>query len=164
LRAPVAGERRTVLPLIDRGYSGAGTAVMVGTQRIFVEFALYKRYNGATSAAGASMAAAFGGQFSGKPWREPFLFGIERPARRVVLANPLAVGPLQIGSLVTRTSDDGDSSTIADADADPSEIVVAGRGKTKKPLYSMEIGADAMQSCSSLVFDKPRKQIILNCR
>lgn len=126
LRQPVAGERRSVLPLTDRGYGGMGTMVTVGGQPIFVEWALTKPHNGATAAA-ATMAAALGGQFAGRGWREPLAFDVERPVRRLTLARPLAIGPLQIGSLVTRTGDYGDTSAIPDADADPSEIVVTGR-------------------------------------
>lgn len=164
LRPPVAGERRTVLPLIDRGYGGAGTILLVGEQRIFVKWAPTKRHNGATAATGAAVAAAHGGQFSGRPWHEPLAFGVERPVRRLALARPLAIGPLRIDSLVTRTSDYGDTGNVPDADADPSEILVTGRGKASKPIYTMEIGMDAMQACSSLVFDKPARQIVLNCR
>lgn len=164
LRAPAAGERQTVLPLVDRGYGGMGTVITVGHQPIFVEWALTKPHNGATAAAGAAIAAAHGGQFTSRPFGEPMAFGVIRPVRRVGLSQPLAIGPLRIDALVTRTSDYGDTSSIPESDADPGEIVVTGRGKSSKAIYSMEIGRDAMQSCSSLTFDKPRRLITLSCR
>ncbi len=163
LRAPADGERAWTLPLVDQGYAGAGTAVMIGKQRIFVRFVLTRGYNGSTAAAGAAIAAAYDGQFIGKSWKEPLAFGVERPVRRLQLAKPMTIGPIRFDSLAARTSDYGSTSTIPDADADANEIVVTGRRGGGKAIYAMEIGRDSLKDCSSLTFDKPRKHVILRC-
>ena len=51
----------------------------------------------------------------------------------------------------------------ADAHADPNEVVVTGKGKHDIKHDRLSIGADQLNRCSSIVFDKPAKQIRLSC-
>ena len=164
LRGPSPGEKRTVLPMANQGYGGVGTFVIARGQRIFVQWDMSKRTNSATAAAAADIADISGGQFVGKPWHEVVALGVERPVRRVILAREFVVGPFRLASLVARTTDYGDTSTIPDADADQSEIVVTAQGKKSKLVRALSIGQDAMAGCSSITFDKPKRQIILSCR
>lgn len=164
LRPPVAGERPVVLPLADMGLRGLGTSLTIGGQTIFVTWALDRRDSVATAAAGAVLAPPLGGQFVGAPGRATFAFGVERPVRRLRLDHPLALGPLRLDAVQVRTADYGNVSAIPVADSDPGEIVVTGSRKSGKALYALQIGTEAMAGCSSLVFDKPRRQIILHCR
>lgn len=166
LRPEQAGERIWMLPLVEKGYGGVGTEVKIGNQLVFVEWALAKRHNGATAAAGAVLASAYEGQFVGRAFSDALAFGVVRPVRQMVLARPFALGPLRLGTIITRTTDYGDTSHIPDADAhaDPGEITVTARGKASRALYHLEIGSEALAGCSSLTFDKPRRQILLSCR
>jgi hypothetical protein len=163
LRAAQAGERRFELPMINQGNGSVGTNMTVNGQKLLIQFDLNRPENLATSAAGTALAEAHNGQFSEKSQPTVIAFGIERPVRTMLLGRAFEVGPLTLDRIVTRTSDYGDTSNIVDADADPSEIVVTGRGKKSKAIYTLQIGRDAMRDCSSLTFDKPRKLIILNC-
>ncbi|MGL4314521.1 MAG: hypothetical protein ACRCSO_11085, partial [Sphingomonas sp.] len=62
-----------------------------------------------------------------------------------------------------RVSDNGTTAGIADANADPDEIVVTAKGSTDRRDVII-LGNDALDQCSTIVFDKPRKQIQLSCR
>jgi hypothetical protein len=163
LQSAQAGERSFELPMINQGNGSVGTSANLDGQELFIQWDLTRQENLATAAAGTILAKALDGQFSGKSRQAMIAFDIGRPARSLNLSRALAVGPLRLDSIVTRTSDYGDTSGIADADADPSEIVVTARGKKSKAIYTLQIGRDAMQGCSSLTFDKRRKLIILSC-
>ncbi len=67
--------------------------------------------------------------------------------------------------LSVRTADTGSTATIADADApgDPDEVVVTGKGKHDPKKDWLSIGADQLGRCSSIVFDKPARQVRLSC-
>ncbi len=164
LRAAVTGERTYVLPLTDLGYRGLGTNVSAGDQTIFVQWDLTHAATSGTAAAGADLAASHGAQFTGPTWQELIRLEVRRPVRLLALTTPLAVGPIRIARVVTRVSDFGDTSGIADADADQSEIVVTAKGQKSRAIHSLRIGRDSMTDCSSITFDKPRAQIILSCR
>jgi hypothetical protein len=164
LRSAFPGEQRTVLPMADQGYGGVGTFVIVHGQKIFVQWDMSKRTNSATASAAADIADVSGGQFVGKPWHEVVALGVERPVRRVNLTREFVFGPFRLASLVARTTDYGDTSTIPDADADQSEIIVTAHGKKSKVVRALSIGQDAMAGCSSITFDKRAKQIRLSCR
>lgn len=46
--------------------------------------------------------------------------------------------------------------------ADPEEIVVVAKGK-RRTDGRLSIGADLLERCSSIVFDKPARQVRLTC-
>ncbi len=163
LRAAQAGERSFALPMINQRSGAVGTTANLDGQELFIQWDLTRQENLATAAAGSILAKTHDGQFSGKSRQAMIAFDIGRPARSLNLSRVFAVGPLRLDSIVTRTSDYGDTSDISDADADPGEIIVTARGKKSKAIYTLQIGRDAMQGCSSLTFDKPRMLIILTC-
>jgi hypothetical protein len=163
LRPARAGERRHVLPLADRGYGGVGSWISVDGQKVLVQWDLSKRQNAATGAAGVDLAIAYGGGFVGQPSQSVIEFGIARPVRQLRLARPLSLGPLQLDSFETRTTDLGDTGAIPDVSTDQNEIVVTARGKKAKGYRTVIVGSDAMAGCSSLTFDKAARQIVLMC-
>ncbi|MDE2619459.1 MAG: hypothetical protein KGL54_04780 [Sphingomonadales bacterium] len=164
LRPPLAGERQTVLPLVDQGYGGVGTWLTLGQRRVFVNWALDKPATTTTAAAGADLALAYGGRLVGPASSLAFSFGVERPVRQLELVQPLELGPLRLSRVLVRTTDYGNASAIPSAEADASEIVVTAKGRGRRPLSVMQIGTEAMANCSSLAIDKRRRQIILTCR
>lgn len=165
LRQASPGERRIALPMADDGFAGAGTMIRVAGEDVFVKWALHRRLTIATAGAAADVAVAQNGLLEGEPWRETIAFDVQRPVRRLRLRDPLVIGPVTLESILARTADYGDASAIADAEADASEIVVRGNGKAKgRTRRVLEIGSNDMQHCSSLIFDKPARKIILNCR
>lgn len=97
----------------------------------------------------------------------PIRLGVMRPVRPMTLARPLGVGPLALDRIFVRTGDFGSAAAIPDADApeaDPDEIVVTGAKPKGKQRYFLEIGRDALAGCSSILFDKVAKRVVLSCR
>lgn len=162
LRAPVAGERVAVLPLVQQLFRPTYGRVDVGGRALTILFDPQHSRTLATAGAGASIAAAQGGQLSGAAGMAEVAFGINRPVRRLQLARPLAIGPLSIGALLVRVGDNGSVAGIADANADPDEIVVTATRKGDRRDVLI-IGRDELAGCSSITFDKPAKQIRLSC-
>ncbi len=171
LRDAIAGERTTAFPMVDQGDLFGGWAerfavIMVEGQPMRVRFDPHHPNSVANAGAAVRLARAYGGTLSGTTSPTEIAFGVERPIRTLTLKTPFTVGPLTIGTLGVRTVDQGNTDTIADADqqADPNEVVVTGKGKHDIKNDRLAIGADLLARCSSIVFDKPAKQIRLSCR
>ncbi len=171
LREPVGSERTIALPMIDQGGLFGGWAerfatVMVEGEPLRIRFDPHHPHTLANAGAAVRLARVYRGQLSGSTNMTEIAFGVERPIRTMTLAIPLTVGPLTIGSLGVRTTDDGKTDTIADADkaTDPNEVIVTGKGKHDIKSDRLSIGADQLNRCSSIVFDKPARQIRLSCR
>ncbi|TCP91517.1 hypothetical protein C8J42_103201 [Sphingomonas sp. PP-CE-1A-559] len=171
LNAPRADERTVALPMVDGGgllgkLSGTFAQIMIGGQPIRVRFDPYHPRTTVTANAATLIAQAQRGTLAGLTAPVEIAFGIARPVRTMTLATPLLVGPLALSSLGVRTTDVGNAAAIPDADApppDPDEIVVVAKGKRDANRDRLTIGADLLDRCSSIVFDKPAKQIRLTC-
>ncbi|GAA3255764.1 hypothetical protein GCM10020258_14510 [Sphingomonas yabuuchiae] len=157
--------------MVDQGDLFGGWAerfaiIMVEGQPMRVRFDPHHPRTLANAGAAVRLARAYGGTLSGSTSPAEIAFGVERPIRAMTLATPLTVGPLSIATLGVRTVDHGNTDTIADADqhADPNEVVVTGKGKHDIKRDRLSIGADQLNRCSSIVFDKPARQIRLSCR
>ena len=169
LRAPTAGERTVSLPMTDQGGLAGGwgelyALIDLGGQPLRIRFDPHHARTLATASAAAHIATAQVGTLQGATDKVEIAFGIERPVRTMTLARPLTVGPLQFATLGVRTADHGSTAGIAEASdsIDPDEIVVT--AKSKKPGRDrLSIGADLLARCSSIVLDKPAKQIRLTC-
>lgn len=160
LRAPQPCEQVMTLPLVDSGLQGMGTSY--GKPAIMVQFDPQRARSIATAAAGADLARLLDGELFGAVRQEHARFGVMRPVRELRFARPFMVAVLRLNAMLVRTSDYGNTGAIRDADADPSEIVVTAKSKVKA-IRVIHLGADALQHCSSLVFDKPRRQLRLSC-
>lgn len=160
-----AGERTVAMPIEDEGLLsqwGALRGVLtLGKDRIAVRFDPEHPRSLLTAAAGVAVARAQGGTLGEERGRQEILFGVERPFRVMTLARPLAVGPLALSTLGVREADGSGANTIPQEGDDPSEVVVTAKGK--KTYMVLSLGADALARCSSLVFDKPAKQVRLTC-
>jgi len=160
LRAPAAGERQFVLPMVESRVLGVGT--MAGD--LFVQFDPLRRQTIGTASAGALLAQKQGGALTGPPRQAPLRLGVERPVRTLALDRPFKVGPIELRTVAIRVADNGSAGKIPDADADPDEIVVTGKKKKDPDYLSLHIAADALTGCSSISFDKLAKRIILSCQ
>ncbi len=171
LNAPRAGERTVALPMVDGGgllgkLSGTFAQITIGGQPIRVRFDPYHPRTTVTANAATLIAQAQRGTLAGLTAPVEIAFGIARPVRMMTLATPLLVGPLALSSLGVRTTDVGNAAAIPDADApppDPDEIVVVAKGKRDANRDRLTIGADLLDRCSAIVFDKPAKQIRVTC-
>lgn len=117
----------------------------------------------ATANAAARIAAAHDGVLLNETEQVEIAFGIERTARTMRLGRPLTVGPLTIEKMGVRVADFGSTASIKEEDQDPDEIVVVGGKKRDPKRDRLSIGADLLDRCSSIIFDKPAKRIRLTC-
>ncbi|OSZ72300.1 hypothetical protein CAP39_02835 [Sphingomonas sp. IBVSS1] len=128
----------------------------------------------ASAAVGADLAAALGGRLEGEAWQEEIFMGVRRPVRRLALDRPLLVGPFRFDAVAVRVNDRRDATAQlangqagpADADDDPSEIVVsADTGKRRQVVRSFTLSRTQLEAagCSTLVIDKLAKQLRLRC-
>jgi hypothetical protein len=170
------GERTVAIPMASTAWFGRWFGqrgeVMVGADRLVIRFDPLHRRTVANALAAQRLAALLGGRFDGPAVPTEIAFGIERPARPMALARPLAIGPLLLGRLQVRTAPDRDGGSVAGIEEagappppepDPDEVVVvAKKGKKLRP-GTLTLGADDLDHCSSLVFDQPRKEIRLTC-
>lgn len=162
LRSPRPGEKVATLPLVQRMFQPTYSRIMVAGREVNVLFDPQHVQTLATAGAGSAIAADYGGQLVGATGKAEVAFGIDRPIRTLKLARPLAVGPLRFDSVPVRIGDGGSVAGIADADADPDEVVVSAKGGGKRRDVLI-VGRDALAGCSTIVFDKPAKVIRLSC-
>ncbi|WP_425231013.1 hypothetical protein [Sphingomonas sp.] len=164
--APRAGERTVTLPMAGGGglfgdWFALGAAITVGGKPLMIRFDPDHALTLVTAPAGVRLAAANGGTLTAQTARQEIAYGVERPLRVMRLARPLAVGPLSLTSLAVRITDGGGANTIPEAGADPAEVMVTARGRQQPGV--MTVGADQLDRCSSLVFDKGARQVRLSC-
>lgn len=167
------GEQIVALPLVDGGglfgrFEGLYAQVMIDGEPMRVRFDPYHPRTLASIGAGIRIARAQGGHVAGPAALVPLPFGVERPARTMTLDRPLPIGPLAIATLGVRTADGAGAASLPDADAapasvDPDEVVVTAKNKRDPKRDRLSIGADQLDRCSSIVFDKPGKQVRLSC-
>ncbi len=168
LRDAQAGERESVLPMIDGGGLFGGTvglfgSIMLDGEAVRVRFDLRHKANVTNAGTALTLARVNAGTLAADRRGIEIAFGVERPVRRMTLATPLKIGALSIATIEVRTSDYGNADGIAAEGAppsDPDEVVVTAKGKRDR----ITIGADALATCSSVVFDKKAKLIRLSCR
>ncbi|MFE8585392.1 hypothetical protein ACFX59_14945 [Sphingomonas sp. NCPPB 2930] len=170
LRDPQPGERLVSLPMVGGGgmFGNWGSRYVVITiEGEPMRVILNPRNPRSTTNAGGAvrLARAYGGQLSGTPTEQEIVFGVTRPIRTMTLRTPVQVGPFAMAQLGVRTVDFGSTATIADADApgDPDEVVVTGKGKHDPKRDWLSIGADQLNRCSAIIFDKPARQVRLSC-
>jgi hypothetical protein len=175
LSAPAPDEQMHGMIYFGDLNNGSNAGHIDPTFRTTVNFAVEKRmrYPLASAATGAAIAAAYGGTLSGDTWEEEIAFGIKRPVRLLTLDRPFAVGVFRFTAIAVRVRSSMDAGGSGDAiaeataseDSDPAEIVVMGTGKKpKQPIFTFDIDRNVLDACSSIVFDKPAKQIRLSCR
>ncbi|HJO64041.1 MAG TPA: hypothetical protein QF469_01755 [Sphingomonas sanguinis] len=170
LRDPQAGERVISLPMVGGGgmfgdWGSRYVVIPIEGEPMRVIFNPRKAYSSTNAGGAVRLARAYQGQLTGATTLGEVAFGVERPLRTLALQTPVAVGPFAMTQLSVRTADAGSTATIADADApgDPDEVVVTGKGKHDPKKDWLSIGADQLGRCSSIVFDKPAKQVRLSC-
>lgn len=157
LRATSAGERQFRLPLVDGGYGGMGSAVMIGKHRVLLRWAFDRAETTANAKTGQILSEARSGRWTSRTSELPVAFGISRPHREMALGTPVSVGPFHIPTVMIRTTG------TEDAPTDPDEIIVTASKKKQKGPGAIVFGRDALAACSTLTFDKVRKEVRLSC-
>jgi hypothetical protein len=169
LRAKAPGERIATLPMIDQGGLAAGWGerfgqIVVAGQPLRVRFDPHHPRTLATASAAARIARAHDGVFTGGTDLTEIAFDIGRPVRGLRLARPLVVGPLAIDALGVRTADMGSAAAIREEGSDPDEVEVSAGRKPDPRHDRLSIGADLLERCSTISFDKAARVIRLSCR
>ena len=163
----IDGEREIDLPLEVHGpfgLRGSITRLKLGDEEIKVWFSLILPHSLATAGLGAELARNNGGAMTGPSHATEIRYGIERPVRTMQLTTPLLIGGRALREMGVRLADFGDASGIPEAGAkqDEDEIVVTAKKKGKHD-YSLLVGRDFLNGCSSLTYDFPAKLIRLSC-
>ena len=167
-----AGERTVALPM--NGGSGLfgswftidGLATIAGVP-MHLRFDPHHPRSLANASAAVALAASNAGVMTAETGRQEIAFGIERPYRMMKLARPLTIGGLSLAGIGVRVTDGNIAGRIAEEGAaaeaaDPDEVVVTAK-KGKPPVHQLILGADALAGCSSIVFDKPAREVRLTC-
>jgi hypothetical protein len=139
---------------------------------MLVQFAVEEtgRYPVASAAAGAAIAAAYGGVATGEVWQEHIAFGVYRPVQLVRLGRPLVIGPFSFDAIAVRVRDrvdgsgSGDQLPLPPREWDPSEmVVIMPTQKGPPPVFSFRIPRPFLTRCSMIEFLKREKEVRLSC-
>lgn len=156
------GGRRTELPIADLGGRSRGVLLPVAGETVEVTFPLWRRDSAVTADAGRLIALDHDGRLApGAGARVEIAFGVSRPYRELKLARPVAIGPFALSTLKVRMPDSG-SAGIAEADADPDEIIVSADSK-QKPNRALSIARDQLDRCAWLETDRAAGTIRFDC-
>lgn len=159
-------------PLVGGFNRSAGARFTHDGGEMLVKFAIEEtgNYPVASAAAGAAIAAAYGGVATGEVWQEHIAFGIRRPVQLVRLGRPLVIGPFSFDAIAVRTRDRIDGSGAGDKlpepplEWDPSEIIVMmPTHKGPPPVYAFRIPRPVLMRCGMLEYLKQAKEIRLSC-
>ena len=170
LRPEIEGEREAVFRMVGQGgmeekWGERFARIEVGGAPLRVQFDPLRARSVATANAGARLAAAFDGIIGQADGMMIIGFGIERPIRTLTLGTALQIGSLSLDEVAVRTNDFGSIDRIRTErrNSDPNEIVVRATTTRAKNHDQLILGADYLDACSQIIFDKRRKQIRLRC-
>jgi hypothetical protein len=166
LRAPVAGERPIVFNMANFGYTGVGV-VFRGRPFSYIIFDPIAPTTIINAPLANEIAPHLRGHFEGPVHDRVVAFNVSRPVRNIEFGIPFMLGTPALHIPVlradVRTLPGEKTGSIPDQDPDPDEIIVVANGKAdNRPRYIV-VGGDALSRCSSISFDKPKRQITLRC-
>jgi hypothetical protein len=162
LRAPGAGEQPVSFGLSTFGYLGAGVVLRLKPLTI-MQFDPACPTTIANAPFASELAGPLHGHFVSGVHSRLIALGVSRPVRTLQFDTPLTFGALKIEHTEVRTQDTGSTSSIPEEAPDPDEIIVSGLSENDKRLRYIILGADALRNCSSITFDKRKRQIRLSC-
>lgn len=168
LRPALPGERVMSFPLEDEGglfggWGGSYALIDLDGEPLRIRFNPNEPRTLATAGAAIRIANRHDGRVSGETAPAHIAFGISRPVRTLRLGTPLLIGPLAISDLGVRTADFGNASAIREEGGDPDEVVVTGDRRRHRNRDRLALGADQLRHCSSIVFDRRRREVRLTC-
>lgn len=162
LRAPVSGEQPVTFGLSTFGYFGAGVVLRVKPLTM-MQFDPGSQTTIANAPFASELSGPLHGHFVSEVHSRLIALGVSRPVRTLQFDTPLAFGALRITHTDVRMQDWGQTDSIPEDAPDPDEILVTALSKNDKRLRFIILGADALRHCSSITFDKPKRQIRLSC-
>jgi hypothetical protein len=162
LRAPIAGEQPVTFGLSTFGYFGAGVVLRMKPLTM-MQFDPFSQTTIANAPFASELAGPLHGHFVSEVHSRHIALGVSRPVRTLLFDTPLTFGALRIERTEVRTQDTGSTSSIPEEAPDPDEIIVSALSENDKRLRYIILGADALRNCSSITFDKRKRQIRLSC-
>lgn len=174
LRAPQQGEvvDRLELKRVGRlfGNTRIGTPVKAGKRELLAIFVPeFTRHNLVTAPTATFLATHLDGGFTKEPASTVNMrFGVIRPVRTMLLAQPLDIGSLAVNRFAVRYEDYGTTAPVGEvAENDPrfekGRILVSGRKGQGRPDLLTRIGAEQLSACSRLTYDLAASVIELAC-
>ena len=164
--APPSGTAKTInLPVSYATSEGIYLRFKVGDENVTARFSTANPWTQATASAGAHIASHFGGFWKAPATRQVIKFGVDRPVRLMGLQRSLNLIGLSVDQFFVRTSDNGGGLALpADQAADPDEIVVTAKVKSKQPRrLALVVGLDRLASCSSVTYHRVVKRLSFAC-
>jgi hypothetical protein len=159
-QAPASTASQSLL-LDASGTTGLSAASDAGNVRL--RFTLGVPETIGTAAAGATLAQLWGGRWDGPERRVTLVFGITRPARPMVFAQPGLVAGFPLDQLLVRVSDfAGDEKLPADP-ARAGEVVIAHRLERQRAWPAVTIGTDRLSHCAEIVYNAVPRSLTLRC-
>ena len=170
---PSSDEKIIELPMRFDQERGLYHELSFGGQIILTRFSLQDELTTATGAAASVIAKRRNGAWEGDIFTHPVRYGIVRPVRKMVLAQPLSVNGLALSKLTVRVSDDRGSYYLPEKQVpvaeieydDEGEVVVTGkRGRIYgAPHFWLMIARDSLTRCSSISYDIGARRMRLSC-
>ncbi len=162
LRAPSPGEQPVTLGLSTLGYFGAGVILRLKPLTV-LQFDPASQFTIANAPFASELAGPLRGHFVGEVHSRLIALGVSRPVRTLRFEAPLTFGAFRVDHTDVRMLDTGGTDAIPEVEPDPDEIIVSALGKNDRRLRFIIAGADALQNCSSITFDKLKSVIRLSC-
>jgi hypothetical protein len=151
------------LLLDDDESTGLSALVPREVAGIRVRFGLRQAQSGATAAAGAILAKAWGGSWDGPEQRVPAAFDIKRPARAVLFAHPATLAGFRFDRLMVRTADFGGGERLPVDPVGADEIVVSKKLPRQEAWPAVTLGADRLDRCVEIAFAAMPRTLTLRC-
>jgi hypothetical protein len=158
---PGRGGRINKLPYGNASFLIRGTKLVFGGETVAVRYDLGRRESAVTADTARLVAAEHDGKLTARSGTTVIAFGIARPYRELRLGRQLEIGPFDFVTLRVRTPDQG-SIGIAEEQADPDEIVVEGKRKSRA-RREFSIARDELDRCASIEVDRKAQTISFDC-
>lgn len=152
------------------GNTRIGTPVKAGKRELLAIFVPeFMPHNLLTAPTATFLATHLDGGFTKEPASAVSMrFGVMRPVRTMLLAQPLEIGSLAVNRFAVRYEDYGSTAPVGEvAENDPrfekGRILVSARKGQGRPDLLTRIGAEQLGACSRLTYDLAASVIELAC-
>jgi hypothetical protein len=143
---------------------GVHIRFLAGRRRIAARLSFSRVRTSAPAAAGAALAAVYGGALDPEKSYEEISLGVARPVWPLRLQRPVRLGGLAIPAIMVRASDfRGKHRLERRPDPAEEEIVVRGERRSQDALYRITVGLDVLGRCSAATYVRATGALRLRC-
>lgn len=145
-------------------FAGLRFRADAGGQALSVQLAPFATSSVGTAATGSALAGVSGGTLSGPVSDVPIVYGVLRPARRLVLAQPWTGAGVPVRQIMMRVADwEGKKAEPPDGDVDADLIQVKARRNNQRGLHLLALGADALGGCADFEWRRTDNMLVMRC-